>query len=48
MGRPLTVDEVAYVSQVARRIAALIMMVPELDANYEAVKGATYEWEGAG
>jgi hypothetical protein len=44
LGRPLSVDEVAYFSQVARRIAALVLLAPELDANYRRVKSAAYEW----
>ncbi len=28
----------------ARRIAAIVLMEPELDANYAAVKGAAYAW----
>jgi len=44
LGRPLSVDEVAYATQVVRRIAVLVLMGPELDANYERVKGATYGW----
>jgi hypothetical protein len=44
LGRPLTVDEVSYVTQVIRRIAALLLLGPALDANYEAVKADTYPW----
>lgn len=44
LGRPLTVDEVSYITQVARRIAALVLLGPELDADYRAVKAATWEW----
>jgi hypothetical protein len=28
----------------ARRIAALILMQPDLDANYEAIKADTWPW----
>jgi hypothetical protein len=28
----------------ARRIAALFLLEPALDANYQAVKAATYPW----
>src|SRR5205823_3254784 len=38
LGRPLTVDEVGYVTQVVRRIAALVLLGPDLDANYRRVK----------
>jgi hypothetical protein len=44
LGRPLTVDEVGYVTQVIRRIAALVLLGPELDANYRRVKAAAYTW----
>lgn len=36
--RPLKLEEVAYVSEMVRRIAALLALGPALDANYEAVK----------
>ena len=44
LGRDLTTDEARYVTEVARRIAAILLMGPELDANYEAVKANTYVW----
>jgi len=44
LGRGLKVEEAAYVTEMARRIAALILMQAELDANYEAVKADTYPW----
>lgn len=44
LGRPLAVDEVTYVRDVIRRIAALLLIGPELDANYAAVKSEAYEW----
>jgi hypothetical protein len=31
-------------TEMARRIAALILMQPDLDANYEAVKAGTWPW----
>lgn len=45
LGRPLTVEEARYVAEVARRIAAILLMGPELDANYEVVKANTYDWK---
>ena len=30
----------------ARRIAALILLQPDLDRNYQAVKAATDDWKG--
>jgi hypothetical protein len=45
LGRGLRVDEAREVSQIARRIAAILLLEPELDANYRAVAGAGYEWK---
>jgi hypothetical protein len=44
LGRDLKVDEARYVTEMVRRIAALVLMGPELDANYERVKADTWEW----
>lgn len=44
LGRPLREEEVAYVSQMCRRIAAILLMGPELDANYAAVKADVWPW----
>jgi hypothetical protein len=44
LGRPLTVDEVGYVTQVVRRIAALVLLGPDLDANYRRAKANPYPW----
>ena len=44
LGRGLRVEEAEYVTEMARRIAALILMQPELDASYEAVKADTWPW----
>ena len=41
LGRALTPDEAREVTHMARRIAALILLQPELDQNYQAVKSAT-------
>jgi hypothetical protein len=41
LGRALTPDEAREVTHMARRIAALILLQPELDKNYQAVKLAT-------
>ena len=43
-GRGLTMEEARTVTDIARRIAAILLMEPALDANYEAVKKATYHW----
>lgn len=44
LGRPLKREEVQEVSHMARRIAAILLLEPDLNANYEAVKQATYHW----
>ncbi len=47
LGRPLTVAEVREVQAMARRIAAILLLQPALDANYLAVKSAAYSWPTA-
>jgi hypothetical protein len=44
LGRSLTLDEVREVTNMARRIAAILLLTPRLDANYRAVCAATYPW----
>jgi hypothetical protein len=44
LGRPLTTDEAREVTHTARRLAALILLQRELDANYQQVKAACYSW----
>jgi hypothetical protein len=44
LGRGLKLEEAEYVTETARRIAALILLQPELDANYQAVKADTWPW----
>jgi hypothetical protein len=44
LGRALTPEEARYVTEMVRRIAALVAMQPELDANYEAVCSNTVEF----
>jgi hypothetical protein len=44
LGRPLTKDEVRYVQEKARRIAAILLLEPALNANYEAAKAHTFAW----
>ena len=41
LGRPLSADEVREVMNIARRIAAILLLEPDLDANYAAVKANT-------
>jgi hypothetical protein len=38
LGRPLKVEEVIYVSHMVRRIAAILLLAPRLDGNYERAK----------
>jgi hypothetical protein len=45
LGRALLPDEVAYVSEMVRRIAAILLMGQTLDANYAASKAAAVEWK---
>lgn len=42
LGRPLMKDEVREVTNMARRIAALILMQPALDENYTRKKKSVY------
>jgi hypothetical protein len=42
--RSLTADEIRYVTEMARRIAAILLLQPALDANDRAVIADTYEW----
>jgi hypothetical protein len=40
LGRPLTPDEAREVTHMARRLAALLLLSPALDANYAAAKAS--------
>lgn len=44
LGRALTVEEARYVTEMARRITAILLLGPALDENYEAVKRETWAW----
>jgi hypothetical protein len=44
LGRPISKDEVRWVQEMARRIAAILLLEPALDDNYQAVKAHTYDW----
>lgn len=48
LGRDLEPEEARYVSEMVRRIGALILMQPELDANYERVKANVWAWGQGG
>jgi hypothetical protein len=41
LGRRLRLDEVEHVTAMTRRIAALLLLEPQLDATYDAVKADT-------
>ena len=45
LGRPLKPDEAAYVSEMVRRIAAILLLGPDLDNNYAESKAAAVEWK---
>ena len=40
----LTPEEARYFQDVARRIAAMLLLGPELDANYEAIRDNAMAW----
>jgi hypothetical protein len=40
LGRALKVEEVREVTNIARRIAGLVLLGPALDENYRRVKGS--------
>ncbi|HLG99485.1 MAG TPA: type ISP restriction/modification enzyme [Bryobacteraceae bacterium] len=44
LDRPLAVEEAEYVTEMARRIAAILLFSSHLNANYEAVAAAEYSW----
>jgi len=44
LGRGLTPDEVRYVTEMARRLSALIALQTSLDVNYREVIQTTYSW----
>jgi hypothetical protein len=44
LGRPLTKEEVRYVQEMSRRIAAILLLEPGLDSNYRKVKEHTFAW----
>jgi hypothetical protein len=45
LGRPLKPDEAAYISEMVRRIAAILLMGPALDKRYADSKAAAVEWK---
>ncbi|HEU0009037.1 MAG TPA: type ISP restriction/modification enzyme, partial [Verrucomicrobiae bacterium] len=45
LGRALSTDEAREVTHTARRLAALLLLQPALDANYRHVKEDTFQWQ---
>jgi hypothetical protein len=45
LGRAITKEEIRYVQEMARRIAAILLLEPALDANYQNVKAHTFPWK---
>jgi hypothetical protein len=48
LGRALKPEEAREVTNIARRIAAIILLQPKLDENYRKVKAAAFNWSAAG
>ena len=48
LGRALTLDELDYVTAMARRLAALVSLQAKLDENYRAVTTNGYAWPRVG
>ena len=46
LNRPLSPDEAREVMNMARRIAAIILLQPSLDENYQQCKDTSYLWTG--
>ncbi|MHB1340608.1 MAG: type ISP restriction/modification enzyme [Coriobacteriia bacterium] len=44
LGRDLKPEEARHVTEMVRRIASLVLMAPELDANYQRAKSEVWEW----
>jgi len=44
LGRDLTMEEAEYVTEMTRRIAAILLMSDALDANYTACKANAWPW----
>jgi hypothetical protein len=47
LGRAIKPDEAREVTNMARRIAAIILLQPMLDENYRNVTRSTYTWPAA-
>lgn len=47
LGRSITPEEAREFTTIARRIAALILLEPSLDANYKNIKNDAYQWSSS-
>ena len=47
LGRSLTNDEAREMMNIARRIAAIIQLGPQLDESYKAARESSFVWPGA-
>jgi len=47
LGRSMKMEEVEYLTEMARRLAAIVLLQPKLDENYRTVKSNTYLWPAA-
>ncbi len=47
LGRPLRTNEARHVTNTARRLAAILLLCPELDANYKAITAMASQWPSA-
>jgi len=47
LGRPLRSEEAREVTATARRLAAIVLLQPALDKNYQKTKGHAYAWPTA-
>ncbi len=45
IGRSLTTEEFREATNMARRVAAIILLQPELNANYHKVKESSFHWK---
>jgi len=45
LGRSLSVDEARYITEMARRIIALMLLGPQLDESYRLIVKKPYKWK---
>ena len=48
LGRQITPEEAREVMNMARRIAAILLLEPALDTSYQAIIDRTYDWPAKG